>query len=159
MKRFLIVTLAVVLLAGAASSAWLYRDLHQPEAHSKSGQYIEIPRGSSTASVVRKLSSEGIIKHEWPLKLYLKVTGTGSTLKAGEYDFPSPISPLKLTNHLALFPTEGDRNLASVSLPAHSFQDQSSTEARKRRRIEPPTTQFHKCPHCQRHFVDSRRFE
>jgi len=112
MKRFLIVTLAVVLLAGAASSAWLYRDLHQPEAHSKSGQYIEIPRGSSTASVVRKLSSEGIIKHEWPLKLYLKVTGTGSTLKAGEYDFPSPISPLMVLAKMQ----QGQRKLNRITI-------------------------------------------
>ena len=57
MKRLLIVTFAVTLLAGAASCAWLYHDLHKSIAHNKSGQYIEIPKGSSTAFVVKKLAA------------------------------------------------------------------------------------------------------
>jgi UPF0755 protein len=40
------------------------------------------------------LNAEGIIKHKWPLTLYLKFTSNASQLKAGDYDFPSPISPL-----------------------------------------------------------------
>jgi UPF0755 protein len=44
--------------------------------------------------VVAKLVAEGIIKHKWPLMLYLKLTSNASELKAGDYDFPSPISPL-----------------------------------------------------------------
>jgi len=94
MKRLLLILLGVVVLGGAAFSVWLYRDLRSQVAHQKSGQYVEIPPGSSPAFVVRKLAAEGIIKREWPLTLYLKLTGKGSTLKAGEYDFPSPISPL-----------------------------------------------------------------
>ena len=112
MKRLLIVTLAVTLLAGAASGAWLYHDLHKSVVHNKSGQYIEIPKGSSTAFVVRKLAAEGIIKHEWPLKLYLKGTGAGSSLKAGEYDFPSPISPLMVLAKMQL----GQRRLNRITI-------------------------------------------
>jgi UPF0755 protein len=112
MKRLLIVTVAVALLVGAASGAWLYNDLHKPVAHNKSGQYIEIPKGSSTAYVVRKLAAEGVIKHEWPLKLYLKGTGTGSSLKAGEYDFPSPISPLMVLAKMQ----QGQRRLNRVTI-------------------------------------------
>jgi UPF0755 protein len=40
------------------------------------------------------LAAEGIIKYKWPLTLYLKFTSNGSQLKSGDYDFPSPISPL-----------------------------------------------------------------
>lgn len=94
MKRLLLILIGVGLLVGAAFSLWVYRDLRGPVAHQKSGQYIEIPPGSSPSFVLRKLAAEGIIKREWPLALYLKLTGKGSTLKAGEYDFPSPISPL-----------------------------------------------------------------
>ena len=57
MKRLLIVTLSVALLAGAAFGAWIYLDLHKSVAHNKSGHYIEIPKGSSTAFVVKKLAS------------------------------------------------------------------------------------------------------
>lgn len=94
MKRVLVILIALVVLGTAAFGGWVYRELRQPIAHQKTGQYVEIPAGSSPTFVVRKLASEGVIKREWPLMIYLKLTGKGSTLKAGEYDFPSPISPL-----------------------------------------------------------------
>ena len=93
-KRILIAITLLVLLCVGATTIWAYRDLHTPIPHGKRGQYIEIPRGSSPSAVVNKLAAEGIIKHRWPLALYLKFTSNGTNLKAGEYDFPSPISPL-----------------------------------------------------------------
>ena len=53
-----------------------------------------------------------MLKHEWPLKLYLKGTGAGSTLKAGEYDFPSPISPLGVLAKLQ----QGQRRLNRITI-------------------------------------------
>ncbi len=93
MKRILLIIFLLLVIAGGAT-AWAYRDLHTPARHTKHGQYVEIPRGSSPTAVVNKLASEGIIKHKWPLTLYLKLTSQGTELKAGEYDFPSPISPV-----------------------------------------------------------------
>jgi len=94
MKRFLIAVLLILIAAVAGSAWWGYADLRKPVYHNKSGQYMEIPKGSSSAFVIKKLSSEGIIRHEWPITIYMKLTGKGSRFKAGEYDFPSPISPL-----------------------------------------------------------------
>ena len=94
MKRILLIVFLVILIASAGSAVWVYRDLHTPIRHTKQGHYVEIPRGSSPTAVVSKLAAEGIIKHKWPLILYLKFTSNGSQLKAGDYDFPSPISPL-----------------------------------------------------------------
>ena len=112
MKKLLLVVL-LLLLGGAASGAWVYRDLHRPASHAKSGQYIEIPKGSSPSAIVKKLAAEGVIKHEWPLTLYLKSTGKGATLKAGEYDFPSPISPLNVVAKLQ----QGQRRLDRITIP------------------------------------------
>jgi len=94
MKRILLVTFLLLLIGSAISSVWVYRELHTPIRHAKQGHYVEVPRGSSPTAVVNKLAAEGIIKHKWPLILYLKFTSNGSQLKAGDYDFPSPISPL-----------------------------------------------------------------
>src|SRR6266545_4322449 len=94
MKRILFAIGLLILMTASASAIWIYRDLHTPVSHTKQGQYLEIPRGSSPTSVIAKLANEGIIKHKWPLTIYLKLTANGSQLKAGEYDFPSPISPL-----------------------------------------------------------------
>lgn len=113
MKRLILLFLVVLLLAGGASAAWVYSELRRPITHNKSGQYVEIPRGSSPASILKKLADEGIIKHEWPLKVYLKATGRGSSLKAGEYDFPSPVSPLSV---LAKLQT-GQRRLNRLTIP------------------------------------------
>ena len=112
MKRLLILFLAFVLLAGAASGAWVYSDLHKAVSHGKSGQFIEIPKGSSPSAIIKKLTDEGVLKHEWPLKLYLKSTGKGATLKAGEYDFPSPISPLSVLAKLQ----QGQRRLNRITI-------------------------------------------
>ena len=113
MKKLLLLVLALILLAGAASGAWVYSDLHKRVSHNKTGQYIEIPKGSSPSSIIKKLVAEGIVKHEWPLKFYLKSTGKGSTLKAGEYDFPSPISPLSVVAKLQ----QGQRRLNRITIP------------------------------------------
>jgi UPF0755 protein len=113
MRKLLLLVLVLILLAGAASGAWVYSDLHKAVSHTKSGQYIEIPKGSSPAAIIKKLVAEGVVKHEWPLKLYLKSTGKGSTLKAGEYDFPSPISPLTVVAKLQ----QGQRRLNRITIP------------------------------------------
>ncbi|MGI8919502.1 MAG: endolytic transglycosylase MltG [Pyrinomonadaceae bacterium] len=99
-KKIVLILLIVVVLVGGAFFFWMYRSLRQPVVHSKSGQFIEITRGTAPASVIRKLSHEGIIKNEWPVLLYLKLTGTGSGFRAGEYDFPSPVTPLQVIEEL-----------------------------------------------------------
>jgi len=112
MRRLLLLIILVCVVAAAVLAAWTYSDLHKPVNHSKSGQYIEIPKGSSPTTIVRRLVAEGVIKHEWPLKLYLKATGIGSTLKAGEYDFPSPITPLAVLSKLQ----QGQRRLNRLTI-------------------------------------------
>ncbi|HEV7746837.1 MAG TPA: endolytic transglycosylase MltG [Pyrinomonadaceae bacterium] len=112
MKRILLAIGLLVLLAVSASAIWVYRDLHTPVKHAKHGQYVEIARGSSPSSVVSKLAEEGIIRNRWPLMIYLKLTSNGSQLKAGEYDFPSPISPLGVFARLR----EGEQRLTRLTI-------------------------------------------
>ncbi|HAF14702.1 MAG TPA: endolytic transglycosylase MltG [Blastocatellia bacterium] len=112
MKRVLFVFVLLILVAACATAAWAYRDLRTPVQHSKRGQYIDIPRGSSPTAVINKLADEQIIRHKWPLMVYLKLTGGGSQLKAGEYDFPSPISPLGVVAKLR----EGEQRLLHLTV-------------------------------------------
>jgi UPF0755 protein len=90
----------ILLLAGAGLLYWSYRDLHAPIVHAKAEQYIEIPRGSSPTTIIERLQSEGVIRRSWPLLVYIKLKGLGGKLKAGEYRFPSPISPLGVLGKL-----------------------------------------------------------
>lgn len=93
MKRFPIIVTLILIVGAVGAVVWGYRDLRTPVHHGRSGQYIEIPKGTSPATVIKKLTVAGIIKHEQPVLMYLRLTGVGQGFKAGEYDFPSPISP------------------------------------------------------------------
>jgi len=112
MKRILAALLFVVLLGGGAAAYWIYATLHTPVYHTKRGQYIEIPRGSSPSAVLRRLASEGILKHELLLEIYLKLTGAGSRFRAGEYSFPSPITPLAVFRKLE----QGEQRLLRLTV-------------------------------------------
>lgn len=113
-RRGKIVTLILVLLCVvvAAFFFWIYRELRAPVAHAKADTYVEIPRGLSPSQIVSKLASEGIIKREWPLLLYIKWSGAGGRLKAGEYRFPSPISPLAVLKKLE----DGEQRLSRFTV-------------------------------------------
>ncbi|MEZ4535856.1 MAG: endolytic transglycosylase MltG [Cyanobacteriota/Melainabacteria group bacterium] len=51
-------------------------------------------KGESTEDVLAKLEQEGIITNRLPLKVYIKLQGHKSLIKAGDFKFQSPISPL-----------------------------------------------------------------
>src|SRR3990172_1822759 len=112
MKRGLVSLLLIALVAGAGLAFWIYRDLHTAVSHTKDGQYIDIPRGSSPTFVVKKLAAEGIIRHEWPLMAYLKISGSGSQFKSGEYNFRSPITPLAVVARLR----QGEQRLIRLTI-------------------------------------------
>src|SRR3954468_2815878 len=110
-KIILLVPLLLLITAGGLLF-WTYRELHAPFSHQKADQYIEIPRGLSPSQIVSKLAAEGVIRREWPLLAYIKWTGAGTRLKAGEYRFPSPISPLDVLRKLE----EGEQRLSRFTV-------------------------------------------
>jgi UPF0755 protein len=113
-RRVKIISLVLLLFCVAVGGVffWAYRDLHAPSEHSQADKYIEIPRGLSPSQIIGKLASEGILKHEWPLLVYIKLTGAGGHLKAGAYRFPSPISPLEVLKKLE----EGEQHLGRFTV-------------------------------------------
>lgn len=110
--RILILLFVLLALGFCGFAFWTYRELRTPVAHTKGSDYIEIARGLSPPQIVGRLHSEGIIGREWPLLIYLKLTGKGSRLKAGEYRFPSPISPLGAISRLE----EGGQRLSRFTV-------------------------------------------
>jgi UPF0755 protein len=115
MKRILRVLFAlfvIFLICCAGAGLWVYRDLHTPVIHNKTAKFVEIPRGSTPAAVAKKLASEGVISHQWPLEYYMKFTGAGSRLKAGDYKFPSPITPLAVLQKLE----QGEQRMVRLTI-------------------------------------------
>jgi UPF0755 protein len=111
-KRFWLGILGCLLAGPAIFGLWLYRELRTPTAHGKANDYIEIPRRSSPESIANKLLSEGVIRRSWPLLFYIKISGSAKLIKAGEYRFPSPITPLGVLKKLE----EGEQRLSRFTV-------------------------------------------
>ncbi|HKG06519.1 MAG TPA: endolytic transglycosylase MltG [Pedobacter sp.] len=90
----------LVVLAIIGFSYWIYKSLNTPHTHNKNREYVQIPLGSSPSQIFDKLTSEGILSAQIPLKIYLKVTGASNKMQAGEYLFDSPITPLEVLGEL-----------------------------------------------------------
>ena len=96
----LLLSLLAPLVAAVLFFAWAYRELHAPTVHAQAENYIEIPRGSTQAEIVSRLADAGVVRRGWLLSSYIRLTGAGPRLKAGEYRFPSPVTPLDVLKKL-----------------------------------------------------------
>jgi len=107
-RRILLIILFLLIAAPAAFTVWLYREMRAPASHAMANEYIEIPKRSTPESIANRLVADGVIRRKWPFLLYLKLTGSAKLIKAGEYRFPSPITPLGVLKKLE----EGEQRLS-----------------------------------------------
>jgi UPF0755 protein len=80
---------------------------HDPE------QIVTIEPGTSTAGVIARLTEAGIVRNPTAVKIYMRVLGGGDSLKAGDYKFDSPISPLQAIGKIQ----RGEVYLERVTVP------------------------------------------
>src|SRR5918997_5235931 len=111
-KRVIVSLAIILILVSAGSFLWLRHELQAPKLHSQSDQYVSIPKGSTPDQIINNLESLGVIRRGWLLRVYVRLTGSGQRLKAGEYRFPSPISPLGVLKKLE----EGEQRLSRLTV-------------------------------------------
>jgi UPF0755 protein len=99
-KRILLVFFILIFLLSVGFVVFFYKDLNTANTHQMSAEYIQIQRGSSPAEIISKLESQGVIKRSWTTLLYLRLSGRSAKLKAGDYKFASPITPLAVISQL-----------------------------------------------------------
>ena len=112
MKRWLLISLSLIVLVAGGFALWLRHELHQSVAHARANDYIEIPRGSTPDAIATKLLNEGILRRKWPFLFYVKLTRGGRLIRAGDYRFPSPITPLGVLRKLE----EGEQRLSRLTI-------------------------------------------
>jgi UPF0755 protein len=110
--RILLAILLILIAAPAIFAFWLYREMHLPASHAMANEYVEIPKRSTPEGIANKLVSDGVIRRKWPFLLYIKLTGSAKLIKAGEYRFPSPITPLGVLKKLE----EGEQRLSKFTV-------------------------------------------
>ena len=97
----------------AGFALWLRSAVSKPVEHEAADQIISIEPGTGTQAIVARLGEAGIVRHPTALKIYLKLTGRATALKAGDYKFASPISPLQAIDKIV----RGEVYLERVTIP------------------------------------------
>lgn len=97
MKIFRILLGLCLLLAVVAGGLgyYLYSELNTRVTHQQSDQYITIAYGSAPGQIIEVLEQNNIVNSALPLKIYFRLVNRNPNLQAGDYLFPSPISPLE----------------------------------------------------------------
>lgn len=104
----------VLIIAGVAGFAvWLRMAVSQPVEHESADRVISIEPGTGSQAIIARLTEAGIVSRPTALKLYLRLTGRATGLKAGDYTFASPISPLQAIDKIR----RGEVHLERVTIP------------------------------------------
>jgi len=114
--KFVKILLVLFIISAAALggvSYWIYRSVNTPQKHDKANQFIAIPKGSTPTEIIDKLAAEGVIKSSMPTLIYLRAFGDTSKLKAGDYQFESPITPLQVLKELE----KGEERTIKLTIP------------------------------------------
>lgn len=74
--------------------------------------FVDIRRGADTPEIAGQLARAGVVRAEWPFFL-LRILRPRSVLKAGEYRFARPLSPLEVYRKIAA----GDVFYYSLTIP------------------------------------------
>lgn len=93
--------------------AWVRLTVARSIEHPAADRIVTIEPGSGTQAIIGELAQAGIVRHPLALQIYLKTTGRGSHLKAGDYKFQSPISPLEAIDKIR----RGDVYVERVTIP------------------------------------------
>ncbi len=101
------------ILAVVGFSYWLYSSLNAPHQHEKTAEFIKIEKGTTPNQIIDRLSDEGIISAKLPVQIYLRTFGDSSNFQAGEFKFPSPISPLQVLRELE----KGEERTTKLTIP------------------------------------------
>jgi UPF0755 protein len=93
--------LVLLLFAVVGAGAWLYTGVQRPyRGYDSAEQFVEIPPGTGTAAMARRLADAGVVRSAEAFRLAVWLKGSGRRLQAGEYRFDRPMSPAEVVDKL-----------------------------------------------------------
>lgn len=113
--RTLAFLLFLMIVLGAAGAAGLiYRRTLEPfQGYQSDEQFVEVMPGSSTRTIGQQLIDAGVVRSELTFRAALWRTGLARELKAGEYRFDSPMTPVAVVEKIA----RGDVYVRRLTFP------------------------------------------
>lgn len=112
-RLFIFFFLSLIIVLAAAIVIWIKTAVTGAVAHNSAEEIITVEPGTSLNGVIAKLTEAGIVRSPVALKIYMRLTGGGGNLKAGDYRFDSPISPLQAIEKIE----RGEVALDRVTIP------------------------------------------
>jgi UPF0755 protein len=124
-KLFLALIVVILVLAVGAGivASIVWGRLHEPyKGYAAAEQFIEIPQGSATSDIGRRLVEQGVVRDLFIFRAALFRAGRDRSLKAGEYRFAEPLSAVQVVDRLA----RGDVYARRITFPEGLTIDEMS---------------------------------
>lgn len=134
-RLFLLFLLMALALVGAAF--WLYNALDVPVIHENAEEYITIEQGMGSNSILAVLEKREVIQAPLATKLYLRFFDKGAPLQAGDYLFPSPISPREVLEKLR----DGKKRTKALTIPEGWTRYEIAKRLTAQFPVEPPVSE------------------
>src|SRR5712692_7801983 len=101
MKKLVVLILMPIVGAGLAAGL-LYLRVHAPyRSFTGVEQFVEIPTGVGTKAIGDRLVAAGVIRDHITYRVAVWMSGQARRLKAGEYRFDQPMTPLEVIGQIA----------------------------------------------------------
>jgi UPF0755 protein len=93
-------TAAIVVAALVGAGYWLYIEMEAPGPLAASRTLV-VPAHTGITGIADLLAAEGVIRHKLVFEAFAGLSGHGTALKAGEYEFPAAASAMQTIDILA----------------------------------------------------------
>ena len=113
MKRLAIFVLLAFIGAVAAATVWYLRAREPYRGYTGPEQFVEVSQGVGTKAIGDRLVSAGVVRDQLTYRVALWMSGQARHLKAGEYRFDQPMTPVDVIGKLA----RGDVYVVNVTFP------------------------------------------
>jgi len=88
------ITAAIVIAALGGAGYWLYRDAQAPGPLAEARTLV-VPAHTGIAGIAELLAADGVIRHKLAFEAVARLSGRGTALKAGEFEFPAAASAIQ----------------------------------------------------------------
>ena len=108
--KFIVLVVVVLAIGAVLFGSIVWGRMHEPyKGYEAAEQFVQIPQGSGTAEIRRRLIEAGVVRDEVAFRAALLWTGSSRALKAGEYRFDQPLSAVDVIAKVARGDVHGRR--------------------------------------------------
>ena len=101
LKYLLLVVLLLVIAGGVAAYFGAGRMYESYKGYTAPEVFVDIPQGAGPITIADRLVDAGVVRDEMTFRAALWVSGRARDLKAGEYRFAQPMTPLQVIDRIA----------------------------------------------------------